>query len=91
MNKLVIPLAASLVLCVAPAWADSDSETRVEERVEQKKQPLVDQEQTRSVETQTETNDGRSAKSIRQEDTVKTDGLGGTVEKKTEKKVETNE
>ena len=91
MKKLVIPVAAALALSVAPAWADSDTSVRTEERVEQKRSPFGDTETTRSVESRTESDgDERSAHSVQREETVNMGGLG-TVQKKTEKRVETSE
>lgn len=86
MTKLMIPVAASLLLSVAPAWADLDTETRVEERVEEKSNGLASQ-RTRTVETETEkeTDDDEST-TVRRKETIEADGdtVERTVEQKTE-------
>lgn len=88
MKKLVIPVAAALALSVAPAWAD-ESETRVEQRTEQRTDGLTGETQrSRTVETKTDHDDDT-------ETTVHRDSRlsagGGTVEKKTEERVEHND
>jgi hypothetical protein len=90
MKKLiVIPLAAAFAFSVAPAWADSETETRTEERVEQKRDAFGDLETTRSVETHSENEDGdeRTARTVQKEESVDMGGLG-TVKKKTETRTE---
>lgn len=90
MKKLiVIPLAAALAFSVAPAWADSETQTRTEERVEQKRDAFGDLETTRSVETHSENEDGdeRTARTVQKEESVDMGGLG-TVKKKTETRTE---
>lgn len=89
MKKYVIPFAAACLFSVAPAWADSETEVRTEERVEQRRDPFGDTETTRSVETHSESDgEERSAKSVQREETVNMGGLG-TVKKKTETRTET--
>lgn len=82
MTKLVIPVAASLLLSVAPAWADLDSETRVEERSNG-----IASQRTRTVETETEKEtDDEESTTVSRKETVEADGdtVERTVEQKTE-------
>jgi len=88
MIKILIPLAAAaLVMTGSPAWAD-DTETRTEERVEQKTDGIGTQ-RTRTVESETNTDDDGEESTVRREESVKTGA--GTVEKKTEQTVEHND
>lgn len=84
MIKILVPVAAAaLFLTGTPSWADTETETRTEERVEQKTDGLGTQ-RTRTVDSETETDDG--TKSVRREETVK--AAPGAVEKKTEETVQ---
>ena len=83
MNKFVIPVAASLLLSAAPAWAD-ETETRTEERVEERSNGIATQ-RSRTVETEGEIDDDDST-TVRREESVKSDG--DTVEKTVEQKTE---
>jgi hypothetical protein len=83
MTKLMIPVAASLLLAAAPAWSDTDSETRTEERVEQNT-GVLGTERTRTVETERESDD--DPRSVRREETTRTDG--GSVDKRVEERVD---
>jgi hypothetical protein len=88
MKNFVIPVAAALALAVAPAWAD-DSETRVEQRVEQKSDGLTTQRRAVETETETDRDDETTTTSVQRDERVSAGP--GTVEKRTEKSVEIDE
>lgn len=87
MKKLLIPAAAALVLAVGPAWADdSESRTTVEQRTETNG-PGLDTQRSRSVETRTQhDDDDETTTSVRRDERLSAGG--GTVEKRTEERVE---
>lgn len=86
-KSIVAPLAASLLLAVAPAWADVESETRVEERVEHEADADMDTRRTeRSVEMEREGALGTRSESYEATREESVDDGEVEVEKHTEKR-----
>jgi len=86
MKKTLLPLATALLLTVAPAYAQVNSETHVEERVE-KNGDLGTRRTERTVDTEREAIDGSSSKSVERNETVENDGR--QVKKKVQERTET--
>lgn len=92
-TKIVMPLAASLLLAVAPAWADDyESETTVEKQVEREGDADIDERRTeRSYEAESKDAFGTRSESHEstQEETV--DGGDVEVERHTESETTVDE
>ncbi len=92
-TKIVMPFAASLLLAVAPAWADDyESETRVEERVERQGDADIDERRTeRSYQAEREDAFGTRTESQKSTQEEVIDGGDVDIERRTESETTVDE